>query len=192
MWSRISRQELGPESRGPEDPEEIFEIDLSEQPYRVSVELRRDPEGAPFVSGIRVRRAHLGGVDDPDEDDPDEFRVSPRDVRRLPLSRIVEAALVASSEPMAEGNWLGDDGRPRLPDDLKNVLVPRGRPQRGKAIGFYREIADSYRGYVKAGKSPVKGIARKKRVSENTVHQWVYQARQHGFLEKSSRSKRRH
>jgi hypothetical protein len=191
MWSRISRQELGPNAGWPGNPEEIFEIGLSEQPYEVSVELRRDPEGDPFVTGITVRRwqVKLQGVDDPD--DPDELRVSPRDVRRLPLSRIVEAALVASSEPMAEGNWLGDEGRPQLPDDLKSVLVPRGRPQRGKATGFYREIADSYRGYVKAGKSPVKEIARRKRVSENTVHQWVYRARDLGFLEKSSRSKRR-
>lgn len=69
--------------------------------------------------------------------------------------------------------------------------MPRGRPQRGKATGFYREIADSYRAYVKAGEPPVKKIARQKRVSENTVHQWIYQARKYGFLEKSLRSKRR-
>src|SRR6266511_4699339 len=119
MWSRISRQELGPNAGLPGNPEEIFEIGLSEQPYEVSVELRRDPEGVPFVTGITVRRwqVKLQGMDD-----PDELRVSPRDVRRLPLSRIVEAALVASTEPMAEGKrWLGHD--------LKNVLAPHGRPQ---------------------------------------------------------------
>jgi transposase len=41
------------------------------------------------------------------------------------------------------------------------------------------------------GISPVKEIARRKRVSENTVHQWVHRARKLDFLEPSTRSQSR-
>lgn len=73
-------------------------------------------------------------------------------------------------------------------DTARQVLVPRGRPQRGKAALFYKEIADSYRELAFTGASPVKEIARRKRVSQNTVHQWVHRARKLGFLDPSPRS----
>jgi transposase len=72
------------------------------------------------------------------------------------------------------------------------VLLPRGRPKRGKSVDFYRELAKSYREFELGGLSPVKEIARRKRVSENTVHQWVHRMRHElGFLEPSPRSKRK-
>jgi hypothetical protein len=73
-------------------------------------------------------------------------------------------------------------------DTARKVLVPRVRPQRGKAASFYKEIADAYRQLAASGVSPVKEIARRKRVSENTVHQWVHRARKLKFLEPSPRS----
>jgi len=88
--------------------------------------------------------------------------VSPREVRRLPLSTYVEAAheLVAGSDP------------------TRKVVLPRGRPARGRSTKFYREILTSYRTLKAQGeKSPVRHIAQRKSVSENTVHQWMYRAR---------------
>jgi hypothetical protein len=70
------------------------------------------------------------------------------------------------------------------------ILVPRGRPHKARAASFYKEIAESYREFAAAGLSPVKEIARRKHVPKNTVHQWIYRARQLKFLEPSPRSKR--
>lgn len=59
------------------------------------------------------------------------------------------------------------------------------------SVDWYRNLANSYREFELRGLSPVKEIARRKRVSENTVHQWVYRMRHElKFLEPSPRSKR--
>jgi len=100
-------------------------------------------------------------------------------MRRLPLTKIIAAALVVASKPS------GYDYRA----EAQAATAPRGRPERGKSTTFYRELADSYRSFAERGKSPVKEIARRKRVSENTVHQWVYRARNLGFLEPSARTR---
>jgi hypothetical protein len=83
--------------------------------------------------------------------------------------------------------------RPELQwaDTARKVLVPRGRPKRGKSASFYKQLADSYRELAVTGASPVKEIARRKRVSENAVHQWIHRARNLGFLDPSPRTKRK-
>jgi hypothetical protein len=213
------------------DPELVLTFFAPEgTPYAVAVELRRDNSG-PFVTGVAVRRSQFGT----DWDGRSRTHVAPRDIQRLPLARVVRAALAAAatlewaakpvslrdlmpseSEPPDEhGIRRGSSipGRPaqiaydpaergeRYPvpphlewaDTARKVLVPRGRPRRGKAASFYKEVANSYRelAYTGTGASPVKEIARRKRVSENTVHQWVHRARKLGFLDPSPRTKRR-
>jgi hypothetical protein len=73
----------------------------------------------------------------------------------------------------------------------RKVLLPRGKPQPGKSTEFYREIAKAYRELAAegTGKSPVKEIARRKGVPENTVHQWIHKARKLKFLEPSTRKR---
>jgi hypothetical protein len=197
--------------------------------YAVNVELRRDDVG-PFVTGVAVRRSRFGT----DWDGMSRTHVAPRDIQRLPLARIVRAALAAAatldwaakpisyddllpseSDPPDEFGWRKGrpiPGRPtivydrgergdRFPvqpelqwaDTARKVLVPHGRPKRGKSASFYKQLADSYRelAFTGAGASPVKEIARRKRVSENTVHQWIYRARALGFLDPSPRTKRK-
>jgi hypothetical protein len=206
-----------PEQQSWDDPELVVTFFGEDIPYAVFVELRKDEEG-PFVTGVCVRR-HIWA----DGWKGERTYVSPRDIQRLPLARMVRAALAAAAtverpevpELPGMGRPTGKKfrGRPDLikydyrdeeqrkhfpprpedqwAEDARRILVPRGRPQRGRSASFYREIADSHRNFTLADLSPVKEIARRKRVSENTVHQWVHRARKLGFLEPSPRSKRK-
>jgi hypothetical protein len=175
----------------------------TDAPYTVTVELRFDRDGAPFVIGVAVRRQTPWWEEDGWEAGEERPHVSPRDVQRLPLAGIVRAALAAASaaerrtletgEPVTSetARVLTDQGEDwDWAEDARKVLTPHGRPQHGKSAKWYSELADSYRGFARAGKSPVKEIATRKRVSENTVHQWVHRAREIGVLEPSPRSKR--
>jgi hypothetical protein len=194
-----------PEQRWWSDPELVVTAFEKGMRYAVSVELRRDPDGAPFVTGVAVRR-HTWA----DGWSGERTHVSSRDIQRLPLSRIIRAALAAAAtaeqpakttslpgapafelvyDPGDEPRWR--DAGPEWARDARRILTPRGRPRRGKSAAFYKELAESHRRFSAAGKSPVKEIARRKRVSENTVHQWVHRARSLEFLEPSPRSKRK-
>ncbi len=208
------------------DPELIVTvIDEEREPdgdeLAVAVELRYDDEG-PYVTGIAIRRHPRAGYQG------ERTHVAPRDVQRLPLAKIVTAALAFASthekppprrlSPEAVAAGRTEPSRPfdsrievgaaywidREPPDerfgpepvslveVRKVLLPRGRPKHGKSIDFYRELSKSYRDFEIRGLSPVKEIARRKRVSENTVHQWVHRMRHElGFLEPSPRSKRK-
>jgi hypothetical protein len=191
----------------------------TDRPYTVSVELRYDPDGAPFVLGVAIRCQY------PSWEEWQEWRenigwpaagtrphVSARDIQRFPIAQIVRAALAAAAtakRPTLENGkparsqvaavladadpaWREQGGRDwDWAEDARKILVPRGRPERGKSAGFYKDIAVSHRKFAAAGKSPVKEIARRKRVSENTVHQWVHRARKLKFLEPSPRVKRK-
>jgi hypothetical protein len=183
-----------------------------EAPYTVTVEFRRDPDARPFVMGVAVRYQPLWAFEDDfwERDEEERPHVSPRDVQRLPLARIVRAAIAAANSaerPVIESTgkpavsetarlfadesaepWKGD---PPWAEAARKILVPRGRPERGKSAKFYKDLADSHRAFALAGKSPVKEIARRKGVSENTVHQWVHRARRLGILDPSPRSKQR-
>ena len=155
--------------------------------YVVSVEVSLDEGGSPFVTGLTVRNT-VG-------------RVSPREVQRLPLAKFMLAATNAVAAAERAGNFGTAEVAPLFLDSLsegqswpyaaRDILVPRGRPQRGKSTKFYRDIANSYRDFATAGESPVRAIARRKRAPENTVHQWIHRARELGFLEPSPRSKRK-
>jgi len=197
-----------PEKRWYSDPDLVITVFPSDSDYAIAVELVRPSDGPPFATGVAVRRVHMlsGPLEEPTD-------VSPRDVQRLPLAAIVRAALAAAAtapeEPPAGGRGEairgrvgyivydpGDERREKYQDvpwveEARKILVPRGRPKHGKSTAYYRDLAGSYRELAKAGySSPVKEIARRKQVSENTVHQWIHRARHLGFLEPSSRSKR--
>jgi hypothetical protein len=209
------------------DPELVLTFLPDGEPYSVAVELRRDDAG-PFVIGVAVRRSRFGGG----WDGLSRTHVSPRDIQRMPLARMLQAAIAAAAElewvakPVSRSDLMseatlsppdergvrsapipgrhaivydpGERGarypvRPELQwaDTARKVLIPRGRPRRGKAASFYKEIAEAYRKLAADGVPPVKEIARRKRVSENTVHQWVHRARKLKFLEPSPRSQSR-
>jgi hypothetical protein len=112
--------------------------------------------------------------------------LSLRELRRLPLQRVVDAAraYVAARDEDSEGTYPefpGPDapGRTRVRD----ILLPRGRPGRTTYNdNFYRAIATAYIEFTKRGLSPAREIAKRKRVDRNTVDQWVHRSRQLGFL----------
>jgi len=189
------------------DPELVITAFATDMPYGVSVELRRDEEGVWFASGIACRRHRWA-----DGWKGERRGVSPREVQRLPLAKIIRAALAAApsavrpddlddpnSTPFPQFQLVydpGDDPRwsesgPGWAVDARKVLLPRGRPQHGKSVDFYTQLAVAYRDFASAGLSPVKEIARRKKVSENTVHQWILRTRRLGFLEPSPRSRPR-
>jgi hypothetical protein len=160
-----------------------------------------DGELVPVATGIMVYRT-------PGPDG--EFRpVMPRDVQRLPLTKIRDAALITAS------TYEGEDGKPSLEQALAErekrrrvdrkqaryagpgqemygkIRVPRGRPERGKSLPFYKEIAEAYRDCKVQGRSPAKTIAQRKHVDENTVYTWIHRARELKLLEPPPASQRR-
>jgi hypothetical protein len=162
----------------PSEPELFETVFDYAAPYVVTVGFVRDD--APVPVEITVRRtfpvSDQGGFLDGAEPEP----LSARDVRRLPLDRLLRAATAAA-----------DSGPVESAAEVSKILLPRGRPGGGaRSIAFYREIASAHRQIEQLGESPAKAIARRKRVSENTVHQWIHKARLHGFLEPSPRSRR--
>lgn len=142
-----------------EDPEQrplarVSFSDAGEHPYTVEITVLGIEH--PVVSEIRVE--NMDGV-------------SPRDVKRLPLATYAQAAIVAVRD------WDMDAA-------ARTLTAPRGRPRKGQGMAFYRELAGFYRELVRSGvRHPAKEIARRKRVSQNLVHQWVFRARELGLLE---------
>lgn len=165
------------------DPQEVFSVWWVDNGYALDVEMRRDDAGAAFVIGVRARR-------EPPVDgwfaDGVRPHVSARDVQRMPLAPVVEAALAASTSgpPEGGGAWV---------PEAKRVLTPKRRPSgRGdKAHSFYKDIAATHRSCAARGDSPAKVIAKQLRVPENTAHQYIWRARQLELLEPSPRSSRR-
>lgn len=159
--------------------------DLEDWPYTVDVELLRPSEAdAPVVSGIRVYRNFLLEPKTPGKrerrfaEDLRPLSLSTRDVRRMPLDRILRAALVAATEH--------HDGRT---GELKRALLPRAQgPKPEHSRKFYEQIARAYQQRVKNGEgSPVAWIAERKNVPRNRVYQWLHRARKMGLLEPSRR-----
>jgi hypothetical protein len=183
----------------------------------VAVELRHDEDG-PYVVGVAVRRHVLAGYNGRRTDVSPR---AVQRLSLAPIIKAALAFASVTSEPPADegagtvpapyhaSDWgdsvwatyydvghadewseAGFEVPPAMAQAGK-VLVPRGRPERGKSVAFYRELADTYRAFELQGLSPVKEIARRKRVPENRVHQWVYRARDLKFLPPSPRSRRK-
>ena len=163
------------ESRG-------IEVCLTGNRCSVTIDVLHDDDGA------RIGRVEIGGRD-----------LSARDIQRLPLASALKAAIAAArvfseqndsgvvlplyDTEKIESGWAGAANK---------VLLPRGGPPTRRPAKFYKQIAEAYNALALKGVvSPVKEIARRKRVSENTVHQWVYKARELKFLDRSPRSRKR-
>jgi hypothetical protein len=161
---------------------------VTDVPYAVDVELVRDDEGAFVPVGVLVRRLfptsrHKQGGVYPFAPGTQPEPVSAAEMRKIPFGRIIRAAITAASsmEPFKKGE--ADDPERILKerhDALENILVPRGRPKRGKSLKFYCELLKAARAYEREGLSPAKEIAeRKEGVSPNLVHQWLHVARRY-------------
>lgn len=155
--------------------------------YAIDVELRLDLFDEPVVTGVAVRRRvpmkakgkRAMFAEWPEDAEP--LPVSLRDVRRLPLDRIATAALTAARQFMEAPS-------PDRMEPVAEALSLPGRPVGRNKEHFYTAVAGLYRLYATKGRSPAQEIARRKRVSENTAHQWIYKARKLGYLEPSPRS----
>jgi hypothetical protein len=169
--------------------------------YAVDVEFRLPPgtptgpfrESGPVVTGISVRprvpmkaKGKRAAFEHEAEwpEDVEPLPLSLRDVRRLPLDRIATAALVAVRQ-------YAEEPSPDRFDPVSEALSVPGRPRGRNKERFYKAVAELHRSWTLKGLSPAKELARRKRVSENTAHQWIYKARQLGYLEPSQRSGRR-
>ena len=145
--------------------------------YAVDVEFVRDSEGELVPVGVAVRRTFPTSRRKKRGEYPVAQGIEPEpisavDLRKIPFGRVIRAATTAAREPFPTD---------KRHDELESILVPRGRPQRGRSVKFYRQIAEAARAYKRLGISPAKEIARRKGVSENLVHQWLYVARRQGL-----------
>jgi hypothetical protein len=151
---------------------------VTDDPYLVEVEFVRDSEGELVPVGVLVRRTfptsrRKKGRHYPFAEGVEPEAVQATDLREIPFGRVIRAATTAARQP---------DPTDERRNELERILVPRGGPQRGRSVKFYREIAEAAREFEKRGLSPAKEIARRKSVSENLVHQWLHVARrQHRF-----------
>jgi len=158
-------------------PDRSVRVEISDSPYIVDVDFVRDATGAYVASGVSVHRAYPflpveRAVPEPELRWPEDLEpepVSPRDVRRLPLASYIQAATAAANKPLDE----------RGEAIHKALSMPRGRPEPGKSTQFYADILETFEALKAQGEpAPAKALATRKRVPVNTVHQWLYRARQ--------------
>jgi hypothetical protein len=172
----------------PADPDQLIRIfGVTEEPYAVDVDLVRD--GDEFVPvGVSVHRLFPHSRHKKQGRYPfaDGTRLEPlaaADLRKIPFGRIIRAAITAaeSMEPFKKGE--ADDPERILQerhDALEQILVPSGRPKRGRSLNFYCNLLKAARAFEREGLSPAKEIARRKKgVSPNLVHQWLHVARRY-------------
>lgn len=175
------------------------ELVVAGDEYVVTIEMRRDSKGAVVPTGVTVRRA-VPTEKPPSRDDDDgeaylRYRMRlrkhghgrllwPEDAEPLPLSatelrRIPFGAYVRAALALAEG---GRPGKPSIDEaaaEAVRLVLPKGRPERGRSLDFYRGLLRAHDVLVQRGEAhPVRVIARQKGVPENTVHQWLYRARE--------------
>jgi len=137
----------------------------------VDVELDTDDDDEPYLTGLAVRAgvrtSPAGTPEDPWLEGGWVDPVVPRDVQRMALSIYARAARARVRDPFTE------QGR----QEFARILMPPGRPERGRGSGFYQEILATARRLEAQGIRPVPEIARRKKVNANLVHQWLYRAR---------------
>ena len=180
----------------PMPAQSIMRVVSEEWPkYAVDVELRLDALDEPVVTGVAVRprvplkaRGRRAGIEPPNNaewpEGTEPLPLSLRDVRRLPLDRIATAAVVYVRQAKEEPS-------PDRMQPVAEALSLPGRPTGRNKERFYRAVAELYRQWTLKGLSPAKELAKRKRVSENTAHQWIFKARRFGYLEPSPRSQKK-
>jgi hypothetical protein len=182
------RRASGPDPEGdawPPPAESTVLVRRDDLPYMVGVELLRTEEGALHPVGVSVRV--MAPHPFPTGEEVDLPPLSSRVVRRLPLASYLDAAIAWASHPAFVLRNLADPDAAW--EEVRRAVAPRGRPPHN--TNFYAELAEMFRALTLQGRRPVPEIARRKKVSANTVHQWIYRARQLGLLEKPARRKRK-
>ena len=137
-------------------------------PYMVEVELLRTEDGAVHPVGVSVRV--MAPHPFPTGENVDLPPLSSRVVRRLPLASYLDAAVAWASHPVFVLRNLADPDAAW--EEVRRAVAPRGRPAHN--TNFYAELAEMFRALTLQGKRPVPEIARRKKVSANTVHQWIF------------------
>ena len=168
---RITPADLEQGVGWPYPPEWIIRFAPGHASYVVDVEIATEEGGKTALIGIAVRSgiptSPAGTPKDPWLEGAEYEPVVPREVQRLPLGRYARAGLAIANDPFtAEGRR-----------EIQRILVPKGRPSRGRGAEFYLDLLATARSLEEQGIRPVPEIARRKKVSENLVHQWLHRAR---------------
>jgi hypothetical protein len=155
------------------EPERVRIQGPIDAPYVVDVGFTRDSAGEPVPVEVTVRRTFPTSTSKRDG----EFQFAEGtelepaaavDLREIPFGTVIRAALAAKRRPE-----LSDERHA----ELDRILLPRGRPKRGRSATFYRELAAAADHFEQRGLSSATEIARRKGVSPNLVHQWLHVAR---------------
>lgn len=187
----------------------VVRMEIPSGGYVVDAEFVRDQHGDPVLTGLLVRTSSQGKDGTPGRD---PVGLSPRDVKRLPLASCIRTTTAharfalgglfnvwgwASEEARSEWREQWDAERLEIAMATSDAWVPRsslprGRPAKGRSTRWYKDLAKVHEELEAAGtQSPAGEIARRKGVPVNTVYQWVYRARQLGFLPPAPTKKHR-
>lgn len=166
----LSKADLAEGVLWPYPPEWTVRFALEEEGWLLDVEIAYDDDGKYYVTGIVVRSGSPTSPSGTQQDpwlDGEYEPVVPRDVQRLPLTTYQRAALAIVKDPLT-----GEGRR-----EMKEILVPRGRPADQPGPEFYADLLATARELEAQSVRPVPEIARRKRVTQNVVHQWLHRAR---------------
>jgi hypothetical protein len=172
----------------PVPPEAIKRIRMPETDYFIDVEIVWDSEGNPVPTGVAIRlgvpmKRAARVVDSPYDyfaETTEPLPISPREVRRLPISTCVQWAIAHATDP------IGEEGE-RV---QKDALKPKGA--RAHTSTFYRDLARRFLALQQDPQidRPVRVLAKERGVKENVVHQWLYRARESGDLPRLPRGRK--
>lgn len=156
--------------------------------YAVDIDIASTDAG-PVVLAIKIRTAYpmeprsskRGRVEANWPKDLEVWSVRPRDVARLPLSRLVDLALLIAQDPMGEIAY--------------EHKQPKHKQPKGATEGHLERVAGLWKEAIANEKNPYAEIARieSRRLGEpvpaNRVYQWVHKCRRKGLLPEKPKPK---
>ena len=106
-----------------------------------------------------------------------------RKLQDVPLQRITNAI----NADAAIQEWIKQGTEPETVELMEHDAARRPRLKRPKSRrelddGFYRRVADAYRGAVANGLPPAKTLAADSETPPGTVNRWIARARNAGYL----------
>jgi hypothetical protein len=151
--------------------------------YAIDLELRLDKDDRPVVTGIAVRRAVPM---EPRRDMKREPRwpegtepqpISPRDVKRLPLTQIAKA--VATWVEATKDDPDSQERAEKMERVERTLFPPRGRSKGRVKKELYQWILFALQTLEKdLDPNPVQTIAARLGENPNKVHVWVHRAKE--------------
>lgn len=154
LWKHVSARQW------PEEPNVHLEVSVTLREHVVSIVF------APFDSDVLEPVMVTAARADAD-------RVSPRDIQKLPLGRVVEVARALLTAPGVIPAIKTGKGQPWIDiGKLDRIRVPNR-----KSPDFYLQIAATARQLKARNQSPAQELARAMNVSRNLVDQWLHVAR---------------